>query len=76
MLERFQRVTFKSEKRRFKKKKEKDEKVKIVHFYWSENLNLWNINYQNIFRKYFFDQQLLLKVLGQKRAKNGKKRVS
>ena len=38
-LERFQGVIFKSEKKkRFKNKKEQDEKVRFLHFYWSENL--------------------------------------
>ena len=35
-LERFQGVKFKSEKKRCKNKKEQDEKVRILHFYWSE----------------------------------------
>ena len=71
-LERFQRVKFKSEKFFLK---EPDEKVRILHFYWSENLKTWifgNINYQNIIQKSFLDQQVWLKFLPQKRAKNDK----
>ena len=54
-LGRFQGVLckFEKKKKRFKNKKDEDKKVKILHFYWSENLNLWQYQLSKHFSKAF-----------------------
>ena len=67
-MERFQRVKFKSEKK-FKNKKEQDEKVKVLHFYWSGNLNLLQYQLSKHFSKIFFASTGMTKIFGLKEGK-------
>ena len=69
-MERFQGVIFnKSEKKRSKNKKEQDEKVRILHFYWSENLNLSQYQLSKHFSKIFFGSRDMTKIFGLKEGK-------
>ena len=72
-------MKFKSEKRRVKNEKGKNEKnqlllekVKILHSYWTKNLKLS----QSQFSKIFLGSTDMTKSLGQKRAKNNKGKIT
>ena len=53
-LERFQGVKFKSEKRRFKNKKEEYEKVKTLYFHWAQKPKSFAISTIKTFFKNLF----------------------